>query len=71
MYEVMTTFNDGPTHYYEGERVSANNFDPDDLDRFKDYGWVAPVGSGAVPAQAGVELTLDIQDGRLGQATEI
>lgn len=71
MYEVMTTFNDGPTRYYEGERVSANNFDPDDLDRFKDYGWVAQLGSGAVPAQAGVEITLDIQDGRLGQATEI
>lgn len=71
MYEVLTTFNDGPTRYYKGERVSASNFDPDDLDRFKDYGWVGQGGSGAVPAQDGVELTLNIQDGRLGQDTEI
>ena len=53
MIEVVTTFNDGHTRYYAGELVSANNFQPENLKKFIDYGWVKEQGAqGAALAQA-------------------
>lgn len=71
MYDVVTTFNDGHARYYQGERVVAQNFDPADLSKFVEYCWIKPVGAEPASVQSGVEFTLDIQDGRLGQETEI
>lgn len=70
MIDVRTTFNDGHTRYYQGERVSENNFDPDDLAKFAAYGWISEEGAKAPVAVQNAEFTLDIKDGQLGHTQE-
>ena len=71
MIEVVTTFNDGPTRYYAGERVSENNFQPEHLKKFLEYGWAKEQGAASAPLAQGVEATLDIHNGQQGQASKV
>lgn len=70
MLEIITTFNDGHTRYYQGERVSESNFDPAELAKFVAYGWIAKEGAAPTVAVQNAELTLDIKDGQLGHKQE-
>ena len=45
MIEVVTTFNDGAVRYYAGERVAAQNFQPENLKKFLEYGWAKEQGA--------------------------
>ena len=71
MIEVVTTFNDGATRYYAGERVSENNFQPEHLKKFLEYGWVKEQGADAAPLAQGVMATLDIHNARQGQNSKV
>ena len=71
MIEVVTTFNDGHTRYYAGELVSANNFQPENLKKFIDYGWVKEQGAQGAALAQGVEATLDIHNGQQGHKTKV
>ena len=71
MIEVVTTFNDGATRYYAGERVSKNNFQPESLKKFHEYGWAKEQGADAAPLAQGVESTLDIHNGSQGHKTKV
>ena len=71
MIEVVTTFNDGATRYYAGELVSANNFQPENLKKFLEYGWVKEECVQAAPLAHGVEATLDIHNGQHGQNSKV
>ena len=71
MIEVVTTFNDGATRYYAGERVSENNFHPENLKKFLEYGWAKEQGADAAPLAQGVEATLDIHNGSQGHKTKV
>ena len=71
MIEVVTTFNDGHTRYYAGELVSANNFQPENLKKFIDYGWVKEQGAQGAALAQGVEATLDIHNGSQGHKTKV
>ena len=71
MIEVVTTFNDGATRYYAGERVSENNFQPEYLKKFLEYGWAKQQGANAAPLAQGVEATLDIHNGQQGQTSKV
>lgn len=71
MIEVMTTFNDGHTRYYAGELVSANNFQPENLKKFLEYGWVKEQGAQGAALAQGVEATLDIHNGQQGQTSKV
>ena len=71
MIEVVTTFNDGATRYYAGERVSENNFQPENLKKFLEYGWAKEQGAASAPLAQGVEATLDIHNGSQGQKTKV
>lgn len=70
MLDIKTTFLAGAQKFFEGERVSEDNFTAADIERFVGYGWLATAGDSRVPLQTGVELTLDIQDGRMGHKSE-
>ena len=70
LLEAVTTFNDGATRYYEGELLSANNFQPEDLKKFVEYGWLKEQGTAGSPLAQGVTATLDIKDGYLGHKSE-
>ena len=70
MLEVVITFNDGATRYYEGELLSANNFQPEALKNFLEYGWLKEQGTAGSPLAQGVTATLDIKDGYLGHKSE-
>lgn len=59
---VITDFKDGRTCYYEGERVSVNNFEPEALQRAIGAGWIAEFGSDAVPLSSNAEFTIDVHD---------
>ena len=71
MIEVVTTFNDGATRYYAGERVAAQNFQPDNLKKFLEYGWAKEQGADAAPLAQSVEATLNIHNGQQGQASKV
>ena len=71
MIEIVTTFNDGHTRYFAGERVSANNFQPENLKKFLEYGWAKEQGAEGAALQQGVGVTLDIPDGQIGHKTEV
>ena len=71
MIEVVTTFNDGHTRYYAGELVSANNFQPENLKKFIDYGWVKEHGAQGAALAHGVEATLDVHNGQHGQTSKV
>ena len=71
MIEVVTTFNDGATRYYAGERVAENNFQPESLKKFLEYGWAKEQGADAAPLAQGVESTLDIHNGSQGHKTKV
>ena len=71
MIEVVTTFNDGATRYYAGERVSKNNFQPESLKKFLEYGWAKEQGADAAPLAQGVMATLDIHNARQGQNSKV
>ena len=71
MIEVVTTFNDGHTRYFAGERVSANNFQPENLKKFLEYGWAKEQGADATPLAQGTNATLDIHNGRQGHKTKV
>ena len=71
MIEVVTTFNDGATRYYAGELVSANNFQPENLKKFLEYGWAKEQGAQSAPLAHGVEATLDIHNGQQGQTSKV
>ena len=71
MIEVVTTFNDGATRYYAGERVSENNFQPEHLKKFLEYGWAKEQGADAAPLAQGVMATLDIHNARQGQNSKV
>lgn len=71
MIEVVTTFNDGATRYYAGERVSEQNFQPENLKKFLEYGWVNEEGAQVAPLAQGVEATLDIHNGQQGHKTKV
>ncbi|MDX9716269.1 MAG: hypothetical protein RBT67_02745 [Thauera sp.] len=71
MIEVVTTFNDGHTRYYAGERVAAQNFQPENLKKFLEYGWVKEECAQAAPLAHGVGATLDIHNGQQGQASKV
>lgn len=71
MIEIVTTFNDGHTRYFAGERVSSNNFQPENLKKFLEYGWAKEQGADAAPLAQGVESTLDIHNGSQGQKTKV
>lgn len=71
MIEVVTTFNDGATRHYAGERVSEQNFQPENLKKFLEYGWVKEEGARAAPLAQGVEATLDIHNGQQGHKTKV
>lgn len=71
MIEVVTTFNDGATRYYEGELASENNFQPENLKKFLEYGWVKKQGAAGASLAQGVEATLDIHNGSQGQKTKV
>lgn len=70
MIEVVTTFNDGVTRYYEGELLSENNFQPEALKNFSTYGWLKEQGTAGSPLAQGVTATLNIKDGYLGHTSE-
>lgn len=70
MLDVKTTFLDGSKKFFAGERVSEDNFTAAEIEKFVGYGWLATAGDSSVPLQTGVELTLDIQDGRMGHKSE-
>lgn len=70
MIEIVTTFNDGHTRYYAGERVSENNFQPENLKKFLEYGWAKEQGTAGSPLAQSVTATLDIKDGYLGHKSE-
>ena len=71
MIEIVTTFNDGHTRYFAGERVSANNFQPENLKKLLEYGWAKEQGAEGAALQQGVGVTLDIHDGQIGHKTEV
>lgn len=71
MIEVVTTFNDGATRYYEGELASENNFQPEHLKKFLEYGWAKEQGADAAPLAQGVEATLDIHNGQIGHKAKV
>lgn len=71
MIEIVTTFNDGATRYYEGELVSENNFQPESLTNFLEYGWAKVYGAAGLPLQQGVEATLDIHNGQIGHNSKV
>ena len=71
MIEVVTTFNDGATRYYAGERVAAQNFQPENLKKFLEYGWVKEQGAAGASLAQGVEATLDIHNGSQGHKTKV
>lgn len=71
MIEVVTTFNDGHTRYYAGELVSANNFQPENLKKFLEYGWVKEQGAQGAALAQGVVATLDIHNGQQGQTSKV
>ena len=71
MIEVVMTFNDGHTRYYAGELVSKNNFQPENLKKFIEYGWAQKHGREGAQAAQGVEATLDIHSGQIGQTSKV
>jgi hypothetical protein len=71
MIEVVTTFNDGAVRYYEGELLSENNFQPENLKKFLEYGWVKEQGAAPAPLAQGVEATLDIHNGSQGHKAKV
>ena len=71
MIEVVTTFNDGAVRYYAGERVSENNFQPENLKKFLEYGWAKEQGAAGVPLPEGVGADLDIHNGRIGHNSKV
>ncbi len=71
MIEVVTTFNDGAVRYYAGERVSENNFQPEYLKKFLEYGWAKEQGAASAPLAQGVETALNIHNGSQGHNTKV
>lgn len=71
MIEVVTTFNDGATRYYAGELASENNFQPENLKKFLEYGWAKEQGASSAPLAQGVEATLNIHNGSQGHKTKV
>ena len=71
MIEVVTTFNDGHTRYYAGELASENNFQPENLKKFIEYGWAKEQDAPAAPLAQGATATLDIHNGRQGHKTKV
>jgi hypothetical protein len=70
MYDVITTFNHGHARFFKNEQVSPENFTPEDLGRYVNYGWLRAPGAAAVPLPTNTESTLEIADGVIGHHAE-
>lgn len=71
MIEIVTQFNDGHTRYYEGERVSEKNFQPENLEKFLGYGWAKRQGTAGAALQQGEAAALDIHNGQIGHKSKV
>lgn len=62
-----TTFKEGKETFYEGDQRTVSD---EDGARFISNGWASEVGAEAAPAPASGDVTLEVQDGLMGQEAD-